>query len=83
MSEINKLEIQFAKALDRLRGALAKKSGSGEAVPDTAMQERVASLEADKSRLLEELVAVRSKRDRDITALDELISQLKPLIEED
>ncbi len=82
MSEINKLETQFAKALDRLRAALAQRSAAGGTADDTALDQRVASLEADKSRLLQELVAVRAKRDKDISALDDLISQLKPLIEE-
>jgi len=81
MSEINNLEIQFARALDRLRNAMAARGGAP--APDAGpLEAKLTSLEADKARLLEELVAVRTKRDKDISALDDLISQLKPLIEE-
>ena len=81
MTQIDQLEIELAKGLDRLRAALATSSEKGHS-SEGPLKAKVSSLENDKSRLLEELVAVRSKRDRDVAALDDLISQLKPLIEE-
>ena len=45
--------------------------------PPTAPQ-----LEQDKAALEDELERLRAKRDKDVAALDELIAQLKPLIEE-
>lgn len=84
MSQIDQLEVQLARALDRLREAISttERVASGSDV-EPLLQARVTSLENDKARLLEELVGVRSKRDEDVAALDALISQLKPLIEED
>lgn len=84
MSQINQLEVQLARALDRLREAISttEQAASGSDL-EPLLQARVTSLENDKARLLEELVGVRSKRDEDVAALDALISQLKPLIEED
>jgi hypothetical protein len=82
MSQFNQLEIQFARALDRLREAIARR-GAGSVSPDAGpLHERVVSLENDKAKLLQELVSVRAKRDKDVAALDDLIAQLKPLIEE-
>ena len=82
MGQINELETQFARALDRLRAAVAARRTSGEAPDDDTMRQRIASLENDKAKLLDELVGIRAKRDKDVAALDDLISQLKPLIEE-
>ena len=39
-------------------------------------------VEQDKAALQDELERLRVKRDKDVAALDELIAQLKPLIEE-
>ncbi len=82
MGQVNQLEIQFARALDRLREAIATRAPAGEAPEAEQLRRRVASLENDKAKLLEELVSIRAKRDKDVAALDQLISQLKPLIEE-
>jgi uncharacterized coiled-coil DUF342 family protein len=82
MSEINQLEVQFARALDRLREAIRTRGRSAKSAEAEPLKQKVASLENDKARLLEELVIIRAKRDKDVAALDELISQLKPLIEE-
>ncbi|WP_424932042.1 hypothetical protein [Amaricoccus macauensis] len=82
MGQVNQLEIQFARALDRLREAIATRAPAGEAPEAEQLRQRVASLENDKAKLLEELVSIRAKRDKDVAALDQLISQLKPLIEE-
>jgi hypothetical protein len=82
MGQVNQLEIQFAQALDRLREAIATRAPSGEGPEAEQLRRRVAALENDKAKLLEELVSIRAKRDKDVAALDQLISQLKPLIEE-
>jgi hypothetical protein len=82
MSQVNQLEIQFARALDRLRDAIASRGFGGPSPDATPLRERVASLENDKAKLLQELVSIRGKRDKDVAALDDLIAQLKPLIEE-
>jgi hypothetical protein len=82
MSQVNQLEIQFARALDRLREAIANRGASAPGPEAGPLRDRVTSLENDKAKLLQELVAIRAKRDKDVAALDDLISQLKPLIEE-
>jgi uncharacterized coiled-coil DUF342 family protein len=82
MGQVNQLEIQFARALDRLREAIATRAPAGEGPEAEHLRQRVAALENDKAKLLEELVSIRAKRDKDVAALDQLITQLKPLIEE-
>ena len=47
-----------------------------------ALIDRIAALEAEKAELADELERLRVKRDKDVAALDDLIAQLKPLIEE-
>ena len=49
---------------------------------EQALRERIATLEAEKAELAEELERLRVKRDKDVAALDDLIAQLKPLIAE-
>ena len=80
MSQIIEIEGQIAAALDRLRTAVASRHLP--AGGDTTLVERVAQLEREKSALAGELERLRTKRDMDVAALDELIAQLKPLIEE-
>jgi hypothetical protein len=82
MGQVNQLEIQFARALDRLREAIATRAPAGEGPEAEQLRQRVAALENDKAKLLEELVSIRARRDKDVAALDQLIAQLKPLIEE-
>jgi hypothetical protein len=85
MGQINELELQFTKALDRIRAAVASpggRAGEGDDEAPEPLRQKVASLENDKAKLLDELVSIRAKRDKDVAALDDLISQLKPLIEE-
>jgi hypothetical protein len=83
MSQITELEVQLAEALDRLRSALAARDASAAARPDErALRDRIAALEAEKAELADELERLRAKRDKDVAALDDLIAQLKPLIEE-
>jgi uncharacterized coiled-coil DUF342 family protein len=83
MSQIIELEVQLAEALDRLRSALAARDAKAAVKPDErALRDRVAALEAEKAELADELERLRAKRDKDVAALDDLIAQLKPLIEE-
>ena len=83
MSQITQLESQLAEALDRLRSALAARDAAASPQPDErALIDRIAALEAQKAELSDELERLRVKRDKDVAALDDLIAQLKPLIEE-
>jgi hypothetical protein len=83
MTQISQLEDLLAEALDRLRAALAARDTVATDQPDErAMHDRVAALEAEKAELADELERLRVKRDKDVAALDDLIAQLKPLIEE-
>jgi septal ring factor EnvC (AmiA/AmiB activator) len=83
MTENIPVEAVVAEALERLRRAVAAREASLAATPDEAkLAARIADLEREKSRLEEELEQLRQKRDKDVAALDELIAQLKPLIEE-
>ncbi len=91
MSEISQLDDQIAEALGRLRSALAEREAGAKAALDAAssaspeepeLRARIAELEARNAELAEELEQLRVKRDKDVAALDDLIAQLKPLIEE-
>jgi predicted nucleic acid-binding Zn-ribbon protein len=83
MSQITDLEAQLAEALDRLRTAIAARDAAAAPQPDErALVERIDALERDKAELADELERLRVKRDKDVAALDDLIAQLKPLIEE-
>ena len=81
MSQIIETEGQIAAALDRLRTAVASRYAPTDG-DDTTLVARVTQLEQEKAALAGELERLRAKRDIDVAALDELISQLKPLIEE-
>ncbi|MER2509689.1 hypothetical protein [Amaricoccus sp.] len=91
MSEISQLDDQIAEAFGRLRSALAERAAGAKAALDAAsaanpeepeLRARIAELEALNAELAEELEQLRVKRDKDVAALDDLIAQLKPLIEE-
>lgn len=83
MSQITDLEAQLAAAFDRLRNAVLARSAAAQPKPDEqALEKRIAALEAEKAALSDELERLRVKRDKDVAALDDLIAQLKPLIEE-
>jgi hypothetical protein len=83
MSQISELEVQLAEALDRLRAALAARDAAARPqAGEQALLDRIAALEAEKAELADELERLRVKRDKDVAALDDLIAQLKPLIEE-
>jgi len=83
MSQITQLQVQLAEALDALRSALAAREAALADEPGEAdLRERIATLEAEKADLADELERLRVKRDKDVAALDDLIAQLKPLIAE-
>ena len=83
MSQITQLESQLAEALDRLRSAMAARDAAAAPQPDErALVDRIAALETERAELSDELERLRVKRDKDVAALDDLIAQLKPLIEE-
>lgn len=84
MSEISQLDEQIAAALARLRSSLADRQAASSAAiteqPD--LQARIGALESENAGLRDELERLSEKRDKDVAALDDLIAQLKPLIEE-
>jgi uncharacterized coiled-coil DUF342 family protein len=83
MSQISDLQGKLAESLDRLRAALAARDAAAETRPDQqALLDRIDGLEDEKAELADELGRLRAKRDKDVAALDDLIAQLKPLIEE-
>lgn len=83
MSQISQLDAQIAEALGRLRAALQAQDALTAAAPGEAeLRARIAKLEAENAALADELDRLRAKRDKDVAALDDLIAQLKPLIEE-
>ena len=83
MSQITQLQAQLSDALDALRSALNAREASLAAQPgESELRERIATLEAEKAELADELEQLRVKRDKDVAALDDLIAQLKPLIAE-
>jgi ABC-type phosphate transport system auxiliary subunit len=82
MSQINQIEVQIAEALNRLRLASMPGLAKGENRDVAALHLRLAELEKEKANLAGELESLRAKRDKDVAALDDLIAQLKPLIEE-
>ncbi|MBP7241885.1 hypothetical protein [Amaricoccus sp.] len=83
MIEMTPLDARIAAAVGRLRAALDARDARAAPDPDLAgLEARVGELEAENAELRDELERLRVKRDRDVAALDELIAQLKPLIEE-
>lgn len=83
MSQITELESQLAEALDRLRSVVVARATAAAPRPgEQELHDRIAVLEAEKVELADELDRLRAKRDKDVAALDDLIAQLKPLIEE-
>ena len=83
MSQISQLEAQLSEALGRLRAALTARDAAASVQPnEQALLDRIARLEGEKAELADELERLQVKRDKDVAALDDLIAQLKPLIEE-
>lgn len=83
MTETSSIDARIASAIGRIRAALDARAAARAPTPDNAAAaERIKALEAANAELVEELERLRIKRDKDVAALDELIAQLKPLIEE-
>ncbi|HMQ94850.1 MAG TPA: hypothetical protein PKA33_21025 [Amaricoccus sp.] len=82
MSQISELENRFTVALNRLRAGIEDRPKPAAAPADASLARRVEELEKERVALNAELERLREKRDRDVAHLDELIAQLKPLIEE-
>lgn len=83
MTRINQLDAQVSEALDRLRSAIAAREAvKSDSADEAALREQVRTLQEDNARLAREFEQLRAKRDKDVAALDELIAQLKPMIEE-
>lgn len=82
MSQITELEEAVRTALGRLRSSLDAREAALAASGQPDLQARIAALEAENADLQDELERLHEKRDKDVAALDELIAQLKPLIEE-
>lgn len=82
MSQITDLENQLAAAFDRLRAGVARGGSAGVDADSDSLRVRISDLETEKAGLAAQLNGLQSKRDKDVAALDELIAQLKPLIEE-
>lgn len=80
MSQLSDLQMQLAEALDRLRAIVTARPAGGHDI--AALEGRIEALEQERTLLSGELERLRDKRDKDVAALDELIAQLKPLIEE-
>jgi uncharacterized coiled-coil protein SlyX len=83
MTETSPLDARFAAAVARIRAALDARDAAAAPDPDAAaLHDRIRELETQTAAQEEELERLRAKRDKDVAALDELIAQLKPLIEE-
>jgi uncharacterized coiled-coil DUF342 family protein len=82
MSQISQLENRFTVALNRLRASIEARPAPAAKPADETLAKRVEELEKERVALNGELERLREKRDRDVAHLDELIAQLKPLIEE-
>jgi len=74
MSDLNVLQKRLEEAL-----AILEAAGPGNGAETS---DRIAALEAENTRLAEDLATLEQERSKDLAQLDTLISQLRPLIEE-
>ena len=74
MTELKTLEARLDAALSALEKAAASGDGGGAS--------RIAALEAENRALEDQLAALTEEREKDLAQLDQLIAQLRPLIEE-
>lgn len=87
MSEIKELEARFEAAVAHLASAIEAKNG-GDAAGSRAdasleaARARLTELEEENAQMAEDLTALKKQREQDLAELDQLIEQLKPLIEE-
>ncbi len=83
MNDISQLDDQLTAAIERLRSSItARFVEAPPRLEEGDLLARLRRLENENSALVAELENLRVKRDKDVAALDELIAQLKPLIEE-
>ena len=83
MTKTSSIDARIASAIARIRAALdARDAARGADADGAGTAARIEALEAENAELVEEFERLRAKRDKDVAALDELIAQLKPLIEE-
>ena len=76
MDEVKELEARLTAALDALERKLAETGEPAGDGPDPT------ALQAENERLQQELADLTEERERDLAQLDQLIAQLKPLVEE-
>jgi hypothetical protein len=76
MHEVKQLEARLGAALDALERKLAAAAKPADDGPD------LAELQAENARLQQELADLTEERERDLAQLDQLIAQLRPLVEE-
>lgn len=77
MSDLKRLEARLDAALQHL-AASARPPSSSQAADTYALTQ----LQDENSALTEKLAALSAQRDQDLAQLDELLAQLRPLIEE-
>lgn len=77
MSDPEELSERLNRALD----ALAAKAEAAAGAP-ADQSDRVAELEAENRDLRQRLESLHAAREQDLAELDQLLAQLKPLIEE-
>ncbi len=76
MDDVKELEARLTAALDVLERKLAETGENSGGDGD------VDALRAENERLQQELADLTEERERDLAQLDQLIAQLKPLVEE-
>jgi SMC interacting uncharacterized protein involved in chromosome segregation len=76
MDEVKELEARLSAALDALERKLAEAAQPAGDGPD------LDALRDENERLQQELADLNDERERDLAQLDQLIAQLKPLVEE-
>ena len=82
MSELSSLERRIDAALERIQNALATQNGGDGGDDLNAARDRIAALEAENRQLSAQLTELNAARSQDLAQLDQLIGQLRPLVEE-
>ncbi len=77
MSDLKRLEAGLDAALQHLAASAKPPS-----IPPTADTAALTQLQDENRALTEKLATLKAQRDQDLAQLDELLAQLRPLIEE-
>ncbi|MHA1127833.1 MAG: hypothetical protein ACTSRN_02645 [Alphaproteobacteria bacterium] len=77
MNELKTLEERLKSATDRISAVISKQNGA-----DSGPLENAEILD-ENARLKHDLESLRTQRKADLAELDELLEQLRPLIEEE